>query len=240
MYSWEDYRWYKRHLRLPFGYLRVIFGQYQTLSEAVFKLAEIIRETNENDWRAMMEEVVTLEEKLWRVANIPPMFFPPVVVLTQKAAEQDSFDAICASIDTIRGEVFYFYSEFCDGALAAAVQMVKSAISKKMRSCFCLSFPELLEAKDSCNAEVVKRVQAEQIVVIYGVGGEFQTDFKTRLLQEIVMLRRVNNRTTIMCSALDPRDYQERYGSRPGGVEVGFQDGNYRKSLTQLAKEMKK
>lgn len=239
-YDWLDYYIFRDHLRVPRPYLKVIFRKCpDTLGNVVHNLHKVFLAVDNHAWEKIMAES-SMREKLCRVANIPPMYFEDRPVVTSRPSDQVNFGKLLKNVEKLTG-TFYFHSEFCDAALNAAASLVKAAIDKRMRSVYCASFPTIMaEHKQEWDTRsaLQTHVREDALVVIYAVGGEYTTEFTNNLLQDTLRHREMNNKTTVVCSALCPSDYATRYSAPHPGIEIGFADEKIKKTLAVLVKEL--
>lgn len=243
-HSWEDYYIFRDHLALPRPYQVVAIRNFKRLSEAIPRLADIIKGTNKKQWEnlKMMREV-TFREKVYVAAGIPPMYLAyskPLVTITKK--EQEDFHWLLEQPESGRNikETFYFHSSAGEACVASAMKFMKMALDNKTR-CFAKSFPEILAEYKSewdMDSNVLHRIRNEQIAVIYGVGSEYSTEFTGNLLQGLIAHREENQLTTLVCSSLDPKEYEARYKQRCPGIIMGFVDDKIRKTIADLKKEL--
>lgn len=240
-YAWKDYYTFRDHLRVPLPYLRVVFRKCpNNLSAAVANMHKVFAAVDKHAWEKIME-VAPIKLRRYKVANIPPMYFADREVATIRGGDQPNFQRLVDNLERVTGQTFYFHSEFCDAAIAAAVILVKRAVVDLHIPSYCASFPTVIaEYKTDWDnkSPLQHHVREDALVVLYAVGGEYSTEFTSNLLQEIIRHREAHQKTTIICSSLCPRDYIARYITPPAGIEIGFVDEKIKKTLSQLVKDL--
>lgn len=236
-FSWVDYKIFKAHLRLPRPYLRIIFKNYTSMHEAVFALPNIIEGYATHLWEKQIMNAVEFKEKLYQSCHIPPQYHKVAMYITSTPKDQSDVAALVKSAGKMqdKGLTLYFHSEFMEGAMHAACDILRSAIDKKLRG-FCISYPNVLDIIKQWDPDnpVVQRITSVDILVLWGVGTEYTTEFTNAQLNSILIGRRANCRTTVVVSSLNPKDFKSRYGAAPEGVCVGFTDPKLTQTLSEV------
>lgn len=236
-FSWADYSIFKAHLRLPRPYLRIIFRNYKDLRVTMTDLPRIITGYSEHVWEKR-KMTVAFKEKLYQAGGIPPMFHRTSVYCTNNSKDQGDIAATVRNADKLgtAGVNLYFYSDFQESAMHAACDILRSAIDKKLAG-FCANYPVVLDAIKTWDKDnsMLNRVLTADLLVLWGVGCEYVTEYTTTQLQGILTGRKANLKATIVVSSLTPKDYKSRYGVEPEGATVGFKDVKLRQTLSEVS-----
>ena len=182
-------------------------------------------------------DAVEFREKVYQSCHIPPQYHKTVLYITENTKDQGDLAATVKNADKLHnlGVTFYFYSEFMEGAMHAACDILRSAIDKKLRG-FCASYPNTLELIKQWDPDnpAIQRMMTVDVLVLWGVGAEYTTEFTNAQLNKILMTRRANRHTTIVVSSLNPKEFKSRYGTEPEGAWVGFKDQKLKQTLGEI------
>lgn len=249
-FTWADYRRFKTHLRLPLPYLVVLFKNYAKTNDMIYNLSRVVEAYHKHLWGKILDK--TLQQKLFQLANIPPLFIrESKIVICSKPKEQELFDSIAANASKLvkTGKQLYFYSNFMEAAMTAAIKIAMNAINSytgknyttmlgKIYCCnlgtYLETFKETWDAKDT----VIKNSREADLLVLYGVGNEYTTEFTSSYLFSLLDQRGVEGRSTILVSSLSPTQFTERYGKEFVSTVVEFKDTKIKQTLEDLAKEL--
>jgi len=241
-FSWADYGVFKAHLRLPRPYPLLVFRNYSNMHDAVFALPRLIEKYSDHLWEKM-KMTADFKEKVYKTCNIPPQYFKTSMYITSNAKEQADIAATVKNAEKLEGKgvSMYFHSTFAEGAMHAATDILRSAVDKKLRG-YCVSFPNVIENIKKWDAEdvVLIRIMSVDLLVLWAVGSEYTTEFTNTQLQSILMARRADNKTTIVVSALSPKEYKARYGQEPEGACVEFTDTKLKVTLADIRESLEK
>jgi len=240
-YSWDDYYKFKDHLRLPTAYLKIAFKEYRTVAIAARNVSEIVAKLHQRLWES---KVHTLQERKYITYGVPPQYLKEKIVLCSSAKNQTDFDWLVGALEqwVPKGKAFYFFSEFnMEGAVEAGAMLVRKASDKKLKAYF-VSFPHVIEAIKRFDPDdpVVERIKKEDLLVLWAVGSEYTTDFNTGRLKELIDLRCINGKSTVLCSGLTPLEFRSRYGMDPMGITIDFKGKKITATIDALRKELER
>jgi len=241
-FSWADYKVFKAHLRLPRPYPLIIFKNFKHMHDAVIALPSLLAKHSDHMWekRQMNAE---FKEKVYRSYNIPVQYFNPSVYITESPKDQADIDSIITNVAKLKdkGVAVYMHSEFSEGAMNAAMALLRSAADNKVRG-YCIAFPSVIDTIKKWDPEdaMLDRMMAVDVLVLWAVGSEYTTEFTNTQLGSILMARKADGKTTVVVSSLSPKDYKTRYGQPPEGAVVGFTDNKMKVTLAGIAKALDK
>lgn len=238
-YEDRDCYAFAKYLRLPVEYLAEGFRLYKNIQDIVRNCTKIISAVNA---QAQELTMYTLQEKRYLTKGIPPQYLKPKTVIANSATAQSDFNWLLETLAewTPKGKNFYFHSEFnMEGAVDAGVAVVKKATDLKVNA-FLVSWPNIMEALyefDSDNP-TIERIKNTDLLVLWAVGCEHTTDFVLGKLKELLALRSINGRSTVICSGLTPAEYAVRYKGEPEGIKLAFKGKNQTDTIAALKKEL--
>lgn len=235
-FSWADYAIFKAHLRLPRPYLYLIFRNYKDMHSAVGALPSLVTAYSNHLWEKV-RMTAEFKEKLYQAIGIPPQFHKTAVYIAANTSDQGDVAAIVKNAGNLknRGINLYFYSEFAEGAMHAASEILRSAVEHKLTG-YCASYPNILEVIKQWDVEhhVINKIRYSDVLVLWNVGCEYTTEFTNSELNKIMVTRRSEKLTTIVVSALTPKAFNQRYGAGPDGACVGFKDPKLKQTLSEV------
>lgn len=238
-YSWKDYCIFKKYLRLPYVYLKVIFKNYREFSEVPVKLPHLIALTNTHIWNTQMKNTAGMSDKLFKARGVPPSYIQNDGTPIGPAATMGLYNSILndAGKFSRSGAVVLMHSPFETGALQACSQVVKQAINESRMVQFGALLDKLKEW--DANSPEIKQAKEVQLLGLYMVGKEYCTDFTKSVLQSLVTERRVEGKTTIISSHLTPSEFIERYRFDPHAVPMKFEDMGLMTTVNALTDYMR-
>lgn len=244
-YTWSDYTLFKKYLRLPTRYLKVLLRNHRNLTDAVFHLPKVVTVYHDQLWgKYKMSHEVTMTERLWHASHLPVTYFTNRPAICEKLKEQEDFDVIADNIKILSdaGTMLYLHSPQMDGAMCAATSIIKRAIGAKLK-CFCVSYPNVIEAKkaswEGVDDAISHRLEIADVLLLYAVGSEFEgTGYSTNQLMSIIDDRRINGKMTIIVSGYTPAEFAKRYGRDVDGVPIGFKDNKIMQTLKDLRRSL--
>lgn len=235
-FSWADYKIFKAHLRLPRPYPYIIFKNYKSMHEATFNLASIVTKYNMYMWEKTKMQV-TMKEKRYQAAGIPCNYHKPTMYITENSKDQSDIAVTVKQAAKLAGMGvnFYFHSEFSEGAMNAATDVLRSAVDGKL-SCYCVYYPIVLDAIKTWDTSdpIITRIPTADVLLVWGVGSEYTTDFTNAQIIKILEQRKVHSKTTVVVSSLNPKEYKNRYGYDPEGAVVAFKDHKLKVTLSDI------
>lgn len=238
-YTWDDYSTFKTHLQIPYEYLRVCMLNSFKPHAVVKMLPALIDKIHNKMWSLNMNP--TFQEKKYMVANIPPQHHKKEMFICDKAADQDNLEYISGNVDWLskNGKLFYFHGPYADGPMKAAAEILRNACDKNIK-CYCENYPAFLDIIKTWDLadENLKRIRTTQILVLWAVGAEWSTQFTTTQLEALLSIREAAGLTTILVSALSPKEYSSRYGTECPGIVVAFKGSKTKETLAMLKKEI--
>lgn len=251
-FTWADYRTFKAHLCLPLPYLVILFKNFNKTNDMVFNLSRVIEAYHKHLWSKMMDK--SLQDKLYQLANIPPLFLNDSKLLVcSKSKEQVLFDSVLANAGKLVGmnKQLYFYSAFMEAAMVAASRIAKNVINSykgtnytaMIGKVFCCNLGSYLETfKENWDAKdpLIKNTREADLLILYGVGNEYKTEFTSSYLFSLLDQRTVEGRSTILVSSLSPTQFTSRYGKEFVATVVEFNDNKIKQTLADLAEELNK
>lgn len=235
-YTWADYAVFKAHLRLPKEYLRILFRNYNNLRDVVIHLPTLVDKYADHLWekRKMDAEI---KERFYRSCHIPPQFHKTTVYITANSKDQSDLAATIKHVDKLVGTgiSFYFHSAFSEGAMHAASDILRAAIDRCIKS-YCALYPSVLDIVKKWDLEdsTLDRLRVADILVLWGVGSEYATEFTNTQLSKIMLERRADKKVTILVSSLNPKEFKTRYGQDPEGIVVEFKDTKLKQTLAEV------
>lgn len=249
-YNWADYRTFKAHLCLPMSYLVVLFKNFNKTNDMVYNLSRVIEAYHKHIWSKMMDK--TLQEKLYQLANIPPLFIRSTkMIMCSKAKEQVLFDTVVENAGKLIGSAkqLYLYSNFMEAAMIAASRIAVNAINSyqgnnytamlgKVYCCNLGSYLETFKENWDMKDPLIKNTREADLLVLYGVGNEYKTEFTSTYLFSLIDQRAVEGRSTILVSSLSPTQFTTRYGKDFVATAIEFTDNKIKQTLEDLAKEL--
>lgn len=237
-YNWADYKIFRAHLQLPTPYVRIALKNFSPF-DAVFNLSKIISKYHKHLWEKNVEP--TFAQKMYQVANIPPQYHKPEMFICEKPADQENLDYVIANTNWLanNGKQFYFHGPYGEEPMKAAAAIVRSCTDNKIK-CYCENYPAFLDTIKTWDLEdeKLKRIRTTTVLVLWAVGGEWTTEFTNTHLEALLSVRSSTNLTTILVSALNPKEYQNRYKAEPPGITVSFRGTKTKETLAMLKKEM--
>lgn len=249
-YNWADYRAFKSHLCLPLPYLVVLFKNYSKINDMIFNLSRVVEAYHKYLWSKIMDP--TLQQKLYQLANIPPLYINyKRPVICDKVKEQQYFDILLDNAPKLitANKQLYFHSPFSEGAMIAASKIAVNAISTfqgknytaMLGKIYCCNLGTYLETYkenwDATNA-TIKNTREADLLVLYGVGNEYTTEFTSSYLFALIDQRNVEGRSTILVSSLSPTQFTNRYGKEFVATSIEFRDNKIKQTLEDLVKEL--
>lgn len=144
------------------------------------------------------------------------------------------------------GQTLYLHSDQGTAALQVACQVATRLLREHVpvQMMDFASFVQLIFERESVVAKKkIKAMSDAQVMVFYMIGAEYQTDFSISQLNSIIQKRRIEGKTTLLVSALTPKDFEHRYQEtldNYGALVVRFEDPKIKatiKSLTDLLLE---
>lgn len=250
-YTWADYNTFKTYLRLPLPYLVVLFKNFNKPHDMVYNLNRVIEKFHEHLWGKMKNK--TLGQKLYQIANIPPLYLSDSrVIICSKPKEQELFDAVADNAAKLigSGKQLYFHSDFAETAMTAACRIARKAIDGmggdlatmfgKVYCCNLGGYLEAYKANWDSTDPVIKNARESELLILYGVGNEYTTEFTSSYLFSLLDQRTVEGRSTILVSSLSPTQFTSRYGKEFVSTVVEFKDNKIKQTLSDLVEELKK
>lgn len=235
-FSWADYAVFKAHLRLPRPYLYLIFRNYKDMHSAVLALPKLVTAYADHLWEKK-KMTADFKDKVYQSIGIPPQFHKTAMYTTENAKDQGDVAAIVKNAGNLKdsGVTLYFYSEFAEGAMHAASEILRKAVDSKLTG-YCASYPNIIEVIKQWDLEhhVINKIRYSDVLVLWNVGCEYTTEFTTSEMSKIMVTRRASNLTTIVVSNLTPKAYLQRYGMSPEGTCVGFKDHKLKQTLSEV------
>jgi DNA replication protein DnaC len=245
-----DYRTYHSYLRLPLPYLVLLFKNYARPHEAVYNLPRVLEKFHRHLWEKLkMERDVSFIEKQWAAVGIPVTFFKNRLAICNRRTDQDDYEFLLNHVKAFveQGKSLYLHSDQLDGALIAGTAILKKALEAKIPNCFCISYPNVVDAKKSSwehndsASGILDRVSDAALLVLYAVGSEYEgTGYSVNMLLGMLEDRAVNRKPTIVVSGLTPQEFLARYKRDPDGVCIGFTDTKIKETLKDLRKALSK
>lgn len=250
-YTWADYNTFKTYLRLPLPYLVVLFKNFNRPHDMVYNLNRVIEKFHEHLWGKMRDK--TINQKLYQIANIPPLYASDnKVIICNKPKEQELFDALVQnSVKLVgSGKQLYFHSDFMETAMVAASRIAKNAIDNLLGEistifgavycCHLGSYLEVYKANWDSTDPTIKNARESELLILYGVGNEYTTEFTSSYLFSLLDQRTVEGRSTILVSSLSPTQFTNRYGKEFVATVVEFKDNKIKQTLSDLVEELSK
>lgn len=246
-----DFRIYRKYLKIPKPYLRVIFQLYpRTLQKVPLELHSVIERIDTKHWGALKMSDVSQEEQVrnvkYKIAGVPPMYINRNELPSCAGATLGLLGSIVEEPEGFSkmGQVLYFHSEFEDNALLAASRIMKSAVTAGVPS-YMLPFPRYMSGiKEYLRDDTsLGKVKSSSITVLTLIGTEYvhkESGFTEASLMELVRTRKVEGKSTILTSHLTPADFSARYFplEKLGAVALKFEDPNSTTTIAQLTKEL--
>lgn len=249
-YNWADYKTFKAHLCLPLPYLVVLFKNFSKPHDMVYSLSKVIERYHEHLWGKMKDKL--LHEKLFQVANIPPLYVRETkLTICNKAKEQQYFDTLVLHAAKLVGtsKQLYFHSAFSEAAMIAASKIAMSAITNtespnaqmmfgKVYCCNFGTYMETVKETWDTTVSIIKQTREAELLVLYGVGNEYTTEFNSTYLFALLDQRAMEGRSTILVSSLTPAEFNRRYGKEFAATTIEFVDNKVKQTLEDLVKEL--
>lgn len=237
-YDWIHYNYFKKYLRMPVPYLRVIFKNYRDLTIVPALLPKLLYTINEHWWK--MNSTPSRHEIQSKVAGVPALYLQQETTPICKGDVLKYYQLALEKIIkfSTSGKVLYLHSEYETNSLHAASQLVKQAIKNGIPCCM-VDLPTVMaEIKTWQETELLKKLKKAQVACIYMIGKEFSTEFTQSNLETLIQQRTVENKVTLLCSHLAPPEFRTRYGIEVPGTVLKFEDEKITKTLATLLKEL--
>jgi hypothetical protein len=241
---------FKKYLRMPKPYMKGMFQLYPSGLQIVpMELPSLLERCDLAHWGRMKMEMTEEEQRLfvkYKMARVPPMYMkrnelPACAGTVLKVADQLINDPR-GFADL--GRTVFFHSIYEDNALLTASNIVKSGVRAGLK-CLMVPFTVYMEAvKTFETSAIVKGMKSADIAVMSMVGCEYmnkESGFTESHLEEFVKLRRMEGKSTIISSHLDPASFAERYKmglDRLAATPFKFDDGALGLTIIQLGKEL--
>ena len=253
--SHSDYKTLKKYLRLPKPYLvHIVLNYRPSLQQVPMEIVNVVRGTHEklNRWldgkiKNMDDDKEKLRTQLYRSVGIPPMFCTPLALPTCAAPILSAYSLLCEKIKGAAsgGKVLYLHSNMGTMSLLAASGIMQAAVDAKLKVRM-IAFPELMERiKDFDNTfETTAVVTNHDLLCLYLIGTEYvaQSGFTESQLEQLVARRRVLGKSTLLCSHLEPKEFEERYKRKLAvlsAIPLKFDDDTVTATVASLVKELR-
>lgn len=230
---------FKKYLRIPMPYLRVVVKNYRDLSSIPVVLPQLVEKIDNHLW-SLMENKTMLETK-YKVYGVPTPYLRDSSVPVAGVKVTRLYESILADIERFLGSpvTLYMYSGFETSAVRAASGIVKTALNKNIdaRMVSFGKFMELVKQWDEGSAEVQK-YETAKLLTLYMVGSEYTTEFVQAAMKSLLNKRRADGLTTILVSHLEPAEFNRRYVMELQAVPMKWEDDKITSTVDELLKYM--
>ena len=250
-YTLKDSMIFRKYLTIPKPYLKGIFQLYGSdqLDRVALDLPSIVSRCHEAYWRKYKLTEHSHEEKLraihYTIARIPPMYIDRNELPATTGENLNLYSQILE--DPIGfsslGRVLYFYSEFEDGAMLAASNILKSAVRSKLKCCMVPLTTFMEEVKTFQDSALIDAMEAADIACLSMLGTVYKANsgFTEATCSAFIDQRRLSGKSTILSSHLTPEEFKERYKvslDRYGAIPIRLKDATIKATVADLAKEL--
>jgi len=253
--SHSDYKTLKKYLRMPKPYLVHIVLHYRpSLQQVPMEIVNVVRGTHEKLNRWLNGKIATMDTdqeklrtQLYRSVGIPPMFCVPLALPMCAAPILSAYSLLCEKVRgaATSGKVLYLHSNMGTMSLLAASGIMQAAVDEKLKVRM-MAFPELMDkVKDfSTTQGTVTALTEPDLLCLYLIGTEYvaQSGFTEAQLEQTIARRRVLGKSTLLCSHLEPKEFEERYKRKLtvlNAVALKFEDDTIATTVASLVKELR-
>lgn len=230
---------FKKYLRIPMPYLKVVVKNYRDLVTVPVVLPQLVEKIDNHIWSNMTD--TTLAEKKYKVYGVPVPYLRDSSVPVAAVKVTRLYESIITDIERFVGSpvTLYMYSGFETSAVRAASGIVKCALNKGLdaRMVSFGKFMELVKQWDEGSAEVQK-YESAKLLALYMVGSEYTTDFVVAAMKSLLNKRRADGLVTVLVSHLEPVEFNRRYVTELQAVPMKFEDDKITSTVDELLKYM--
>lgn len=233
---------FRKYLRVPLPYLRVIVKNYRDLYEVPILLPRLIKAIDGNTWSNM--ENKTQIENRYRVFGVPAPYLRTTKQPVAGVKVTRLYESVLIDIERFLEHpvTLYMHSGFETSAVTAAAGIVKEAINKGVNARM-ISFGEYLDLMKAGfdkngDTSALKPYDTARLLAVYMIGTEYTTAFVKPVMQSLISRRRAEGLTTILVSHLLPTEFESRYDCNNQAVCMKFEDESLTTTVDELLKYM--
>lgn len=238
--DWKQYGLFKTYFRLPHPYLQVIVKNFPDLTAALPQLNRLVALTNQHYWKTMND--TTQLEKLCAARGVPASYIRRTDSPIAVAKTMKTYEAILENIELFIKQpiILHVYSGFENGALLATSQIIKAALTFNQQGAM-VTFGQLLDETKTWDRSnhTVTTAETAQILGLYLVGKEWNTEFTSTKLNALLAQRLTDGKPTIISTHLDEKELVKRYDLKLPMVSMKFEDDTITATVDGLLKLLK-